>query len=134
MKPQVEFEHKITYRDVVLTQADEDLILEFVPRTNGDDDSPRMRVLLDAASAEQLVRLLIEHLASRQADSAEESAPATETHPIDWEEYEGRIPQDQLESLKRFIGGSKPAPGFTIERLLAEEAYYPDDIEWSLSS
>jgi hypothetical protein len=127
MKPQVEFKQKITYQDVVLTQADDNLILEFVPRMDGDDDSPRMRVLLDVASAEQLVTLLIEHLASRQTEPAEEPAQTTETHPINWEEYEGRIPPDQLDNLKQFIGAFEPAPGFTIERLLAEEVYYPDD-------
>ena len=51
-----------------------------------------------------------------------------DTHPINWEEYEGRIPPDQLESLKRFIGACEPAPDFTLERLLAEEVYYPEDI------
>jgi hypothetical protein len=62
----------------------------------------------------------------RNKDETESLADSS-TPSINWEEYEGRIPPDQLDNLKQFIGAFEPAPGFTIERLLAEEVYYPDD-------
>ena len=113
-------------QDVSLIGDNGNLALEFIPRPDKSRDLPRVQVLLDTVKVEQLTALLTEHLAAR----ASEPAPprAAEVYPINWEEYEGRIPPDQLENLKQFIGAFEPAPDFTLERLLAEEVYYPEDI------
>ena len=113
-------------QDVSLIGDDGNLALEFIPRPDESHDLPRVQVLLDTVELERLTALLTEHLAAR----AFEPAPprAAEVYPINWEEYEGRIPADQLENLKQFIGACEPAPDFTLERLLAEEVYYPEDI------
>ncbi len=130
MKIQIKSQQEIYYQDVILTKTNGDLAIEFIPKSDADHDLHRVRVLLDTASAEHLIALLSEHL----AESTTEPPPSqkAETRPINWEEYEGRILPDQLENLKQFVGGSKPASGFTIERLLADEIYYPEDITWLL--
>lgn len=113
-------------QDISLIGDDGNLALEFVSWPDEGRDLSHVWVQLDVLQAEKLVIMLTDHLAALTALPSQPQTP--DTHPINWEEYEGRIPADQLENLKQFIGAFEPAPGFTLERLLAEEVYYPEGI------